>query len=140
VYRETTVSTARSDAPAVLVVAFQLRWVRGRAHALFRAESILNTPLFVGFPGFVSKLWLAHDDDGVYRGFYQWNEPERADAYVRALWWVLALVSIRDSIRYAVLPGLRRDDVLANPAIVDPLVSDEPDAWWRLHSLTPPVP
>jgi hypothetical protein len=29
---------------------------------LFRAESLLNTPLFVGFPGFVSKLWLAHDE------------------------------------------------------------------------------
>jgi hypothetical protein len=30
---------------------------------VFRAESILNTPLFAGFPGFVSKLWLAHDEN-----------------------------------------------------------------------------
>ena len=69
--------------PPVLVVAFRLRWVRGRGHALFRAESLLNTPLFVGFPGFVSKLWLAHDENGAYRGFYQWNGATRR-CYVRA--------------------------------------------------------
>ena len=67
VYRETVVDHAAVDAPVVLVVAFRLRWVRGWGHALFRAESLLNTPLFVGFPGFVSKLWLAHDENGVYR-------------------------------------------------------------------------
>jgi hypothetical protein len=64
-------------------VAFKLRWVHGWGHPLFRAESLLNTPLFVGFPGFVSKLWLAHDDNEVYRGFYQWNGAQLADAYVR---------------------------------------------------------
>jgi hypothetical protein len=32
--------------------------------ALFRWESLLNTPLFVSFPGFVSKLWLADDEHG----------------------------------------------------------------------------
>ena len=83
------------------------------------AESLLNTPLFVGFPGFVSKLWLAHDENGAYRGFYQWNGAQLADAYVRALWWVLALVSVRSSIHYVVLPGLRRDDVLADPTILE---------------------
>ncbi len=61
VYRETVVQRHPTEAPAVLVVEFRLRWVRGRGHALFRAESLLNTPLFVGFPGFVSKLWLAHE-------------------------------------------------------------------------------
>ena len=36
--------------PAVLVVGFRLRGVRGRlAHALFRCESLFNTPLFVGY-------------------------------------------------------------------------------------------
>jgi hypothetical protein len=137
VYRETTVSSARTDAPVVLVVAFELRWIRGWGHALFRAESLLNTPLFVGFPGFVSKLWLAHDEHDVYRGLYQWNDPVLADAYVRALWWVLALVSVRGSIRYAVLPGLRRDDVLDDPAVLAPRAPDELAAWWRLESVMP---
>jgi hypothetical protein len=131
VYRETTAEHATNDDPVVLIVAFRLRWVRGRGHALFRAESLLNTPLFAGFPGFVSKLWMAHDENGVYRGFYQWNGAERADAYVRALWWVLALVSERSSIRYTVLPELRRDAVLAHPRVLDTAAPGAPDAWWR---------
>jgi hypothetical protein len=88
--------------------------------------------LFVGFPGFVSKLWLAHDENGIYRGFYQWNDPRLADAYVRALWWVLALVSVRGSIHYVVLPGLRRDDVLAVPALLESTEPAQREAWWRL--------
>src|SRR3954468_12092099 len=108
VYRETVVDRPRPSHPCVLVVEFRLRAVHGRGHAVFRAESLLNTPLFVGFPGYVSKLWLAHDEDDVYRGVYQWNGAAMAHAYVRALWWVLALVSERGSIHYVVLPGVRR--------------------------------
>lgn len=138
VYRETAVASAPRDVPAVLVVAFRLRWVHAFGHPLFRAESLLNTPLFVGFPGFVSKLWLAHDDNEVYRGFYQWNDARLADAYVRALWWVLALVSIRESIRYAILPDLDRDDVLSDPAVLDGVAPGDDRAWWRLTALEPP--
>ena len=39
----------------------------------------------------------------------------RAVAYVRALWWVLRLVSDRGSIRYAVVSGVLRDDALTDP-------------------------
>ena len=131
-YRETQVKDAAVDSPVVLVVGFRLRWVRGWGHALFRMESLLNTPLFVGFPGFVSKLWLANDENGVYRGFYQWNGTKLADAYVRALWWVLALVSVRGSIHYVVLPDLRRDDVLADPTVLDGLAPGGRQEWWRL--------
>jgi len=138
VYRETTVTGAACDAPALLVVAFRLRWVRGWGHALFRAESILNTPLFVGFPGFVSKLWLAHDEHGVYRGFYQWNDAALADAYVRALSWVLALVSVRDSIRHVIVAGVHRDDVLAEPAMLEAIAPGQQSAWWRLTSVEGP--
>jgi hypothetical protein len=138
VYRETLVKESSVAEPALLVVAFRLRWVRGRGHALFRAESLLNTPLFVGFPGFVSKLWLANDENGVYRGFYQWDGSARADSYVRALWWVLALVSVRDSIHYVVVPGLRRDDVLADPTLLDTAVGPR-DEWWRLTAVEQPA-
>src|SRR3974377_2121162 len=58
VYREPIVDRGATADPCVLVVEFRLRAVHGRGHAAFRAESLLNTPLFVGFPGFVSKLWL----------------------------------------------------------------------------------
>ena len=68
VYRETVADRGATLDPCVLIVEFRLRAVRGLGHAAFRRESLLNTPLFAGFPGFVSKLWLANDDLGRYRG------------------------------------------------------------------------
>lgn len=132
VYRETEVVDRPVADPCVLFVTFRLRLVRGWGHAIFRAESLLNTPLFVGYPGFVSKLWLAHDATGAYRGVYQWDGPERAEQYARALWRVLELVSVPGSIHYIVVPGLRRDDVLATPHLLDQPARDRQDAWWRL--------
>lgn len=139
VYRETVVDDTPKD-PCALVVEFRLwEWaVRGRrTHTLFRWESLLNTPLFVGFPGFVSKLWLANDEHGVYRGVYEWDGAERAEHYARSLWRVLALGCEPGSIHYRVLPGLGRDALLAAPHGMDsPLdrASDARDAvraWWR---------
>ena len=129
VYRETTVDRPPTRNPAVLVVCFQLRGVRGRGHHAFRVESELNTPLFVGFPGFVSKLWLAHDDNGYYRGLYEWDGAGLAEDYVRALGWVLALVSRHDSIHYAITPGIRRDRLLHDP---DATAQPGVPAWARL--------
>src|SRR5512140_1565492 len=99
-------------------VGLRLRAVRGWGHAVFRWESLLNTPLFAGFPGLVSKLWLADDERGRYRGLYEWDDPKRAEAYARALWRVLALVSVPGSIHYVVLPRLRRDELLAWPQVL----------------------
>ena len=132
VYRETTVDRPAPADPCVLVVEFRLRGVRGRGHALFRWESLLNTPLFVGFPGFVSKLWLADDAHGVYRGVYEWDGPGPAEAYARALWRVLALVSCKGSIHYRVVPGLRRADLLAAPGLFGREDPAEASDWWRL--------
>ena len=136
VYRETVADHGPVREPCVLVVEFRLRGVRGWGHAAFRWESLLNTPLFAGFPGFVSKLWLASDEQGRYRGLYQWDGARRADHYARALWRVLALVSAPGSIHYIVLPGLSRDDVLARAELLDtaPAAPQPPDAaaWWRL--------
>jgi hypothetical protein len=63
---------------------------------------------------------------------YEWDGAERAKQYARSLWRVLELVSERDSIHYQVIPGLRRDDVLAEPALLAAHTpSDEAD-WWRV--------
>ena len=131
VYRETVVGSGECQDPCVLVVEFRLRLVRGWGHAVFRWESLLNTPLFVGFPGFCTKLWLAHDQHGVYRGVYQWDTAELAERYARSLWRVLALGSVPGSIHYVVLPGLRRDAVLRDPRVADGVVRDDPAGWWR---------
>jgi hypothetical protein len=136
VYRETVVPGRTPTHSCVLVVCFRLHGVRGRGHALFRMESTLNTPLFVGFPGFVSKLWLAHDERSVYRGVYHWDGAGRAESYARSLWRVLALVSEPQSIRYRVLPGLRPDDVLARPELLADLGDEEGQEWWRVVTAT----
>jgi len=135
VYRETVIERGVTKDPCVLVVAFRLRAVRGRGHAAFRWESLFNTPLFAGFPGLVSKLWLADDEQGRYRGLYEWDGPRRAVSYARALWRVLALVSVPGSIHYIVLPGLRRDELLARPQVVASAAADSP-AWWRPAEVT----
>ena len=131
VYRETVVDRDPAPNPCVLIVEFRLRVVRGLGHSAFRLESWLNTPLFVGFPGFVSKLWLAHDERGRYRGVYEWDGPRLAGNYARALWRVLALVSRPGSVHYVVLPGLRRDVLLEDPRVLSGAAPD-PAAWWCL--------
>jgi hypothetical protein len=131
VYRETVVDRGPTLDPCTLIVEFRLRAVRGRGHSAFRLESMLNTPLFAGFPGFVSKLWLAHDERGRYRGVYEWDGPRLAENYARALWRVLALVSVPGSVHYVVLPGLRRDELVARPDVLAGAAADTA-AWWRL--------
>lgn len=133
IYRETVVDGRSAREPCALVVRFRLRGVRGIGHAVFRAESLANTPLFAGFPGFVAKWWLAADEHGVYRGLYEWDGAGRAEFYVRALWWVLALVSVPGSIGYVLLDGRHRDDLLppvtgSTTPTTPPLPAEE--RWW----------
>jgi len=133
VYRETVVDRGPTEDPCVLVVEFRLRAIHGRrAHSLFRGESLLNTPLFIGFPGFVSKLWLANDERDVYRGVYEWDGAELAEHYARCLWRVLELVCVRGSIQFRVLPGLHRDVLLDEPQELRVAATEDEQAWWRL--------
>lgn len=130
VYRETVVDQPATRDPCVLAVEFKLRAVHGWGHAAFRCESLFNTPLFLGFPGFVSKLWLTNDELGNYRGLYEWDSASCADYYARALWRVLQLVCVPGSIHYVILPGMRRDDLLAMSR-PDADFATWRAAWWR---------
>jgi hypothetical protein len=63
VYRETVADRGATLDPCVLVVEFRLRAVRGRGHAAFRWESLLNTPLWrvlalVSVPGSIHYVVL----------------------------------------------------------------------------------
>lgn len=133
VFRETTVDRDVPANPCVLVVAFRLRLLRGPWHRLFLWECILNTPLFVGFPGLVSKLWLDSDDRDRYRGFYEWDGPAAAEHYARSLWRVLDLVCPPQAVHYRIVPGLRRDDALQKPELLEKdAPADDGTEWWRL--------
>lgn len=136
VYRETKVVRPDAAVPVYLAVCFRLRIIGGArwAHSLFRAESLLNTVFFAGFPGLVSKLWLCHDQHNRYRGLYEWDGSDLAISYVNALWWVLALVSVPDSIEYAIVPGVDLAQALAEPSVLEELPEGQ-RAWWRPTSL-----
>jgi hypothetical protein len=86
----------------------------------------------VGFPGFVSNLWLAHDSQGIYRGLYEWDGADRAEQYARSLWRVLELGCEQGSIDFRVFPGLRRDEVLAEPGLLGRQAPAEQRGWWRV--------
>src|SRR5690349_998832 len=60
VFRETVRVEPPPAEPALLVIAFRLAALGAvpLLHAAFRRECVIHTPLFAGFPGFRSKLWL----------------------------------------------------------------------------------
>jgi hypothetical protein len=134
VFRETAIRDHDPQDPAVLVVQFRLRAFGHRRflHALFRRECILHTPLFAGFPGFQSKLWISDTATGVYRGLYEWDGPERAADYADQLVHLLIPLSTHDSVRYHVIPGIRRHDLSGTPGLAVAGQEQAADAWWRL--------
>jgi hypothetical protein len=134
VFRETAIRDHDPRDPAVLVVQFRLRAIGHRRflHALFRRECILHTPLFAGFPGFQSKLWISDTATGVYRGLYEWDGPERAADYADQLVRLLIPLSTHDSVRYHVIPGIRRQDLFGTPGLAVADQEQAADTWWRL--------
>ena len=135
VYRESSTRRVATE-PCFLAVTFRLRAVRGWGHRWFRRESLLNTPLFVGFPGFVSKLWLTHDGQGRYRGLYEWDGFQNAHRYARSLWRVLELVSEPGSEDYRVFAGLTRQAALRDPDLLD-TYPWTPALWWHPVTRSP---
>jgi hypothetical protein len=134
VFRETAIRGRNPRDPAVLVVQFRLRAFGHRRwlHALFRRECILHTPLFAGFPGFQSKLWISDTATGVYRGLYEWDGAERAADYADHLVRLLIPLSTRGSVRYHVIPGIQRQGLFgaSGPAVAGQ--EQGADDWWRL--------
>jgi hypothetical protein len=115
VFRETRNRQGRRWPPAVLIVEFRLRFLgpsRRFLHALFRVGCVINTPLFAGFPGFRTKLWMADVGTGGYRGLYEWDGTYLAEAYASALARILRPLSVTGSVRYRVIPDRRLDEYL----------------------------
>jgi hypothetical protein len=143
VFRETVRRGTDTRRPALLVVRFRLRLARRSAllHACFRVESVLHTPLFAGFPGFRSKLWLTDQRTGVYRGVYEWDGADRARRYAVVLSALLRRISEVGSVDFHVVPGVHRDDALRDPAGTLPPLADiphNPGPWWRPRAVTLP--
>jgi hypothetical protein len=134
VFRETAIRDGDPRDPAVLVVQFRLRAL-GRSrllHAVFRRECILHTPLFAGFPGFWSKLWISDPATGTYRSLYEWDGAEWAGDYADHLVRLLTPLSTGGSVRYHVTPGICRRDLFGDPALVVADRGRGDHEWWRL--------
>ncbi len=131
VFRETVAVGAATADPTVLVIAFRLAFLDDveALHTGFRHECLIHTPLFAGFPGFRTKLWLEDDDTRIYRGVYQWDGAADAAAYAGRMVGLLTPFSSRQTARYRVVPGLTRADYLRDPDLTS---GAESDAWWRL--------
>jgi len=130
VFRETAVAEGTTD-PTLLVIQFRLAALGSNRllHAAFRRECVLHTPLFAGFAGFRSKLWLDDVETGVYRGVYEWQGGALARHYAERMVALLAPFSNAGTARYHVVEGVRRDEFLVRPAIAPPDIGDD---WWRL--------
>lgn len=131
IFRETCVADAVTAEPVLLVIRFRLAFLGdvGALHTGFRHECLIHTPLFAGFPGFRSKLWLEDVDARTYRGIYQWDGDDAAAAYAGRMVALLAPFSNRGTARWHIAPGLLRSAYLADPAATD---GGADDAWWRL--------
>lgn len=131
VFRETRVVGATTAYPVLLVIRFRLAFLGdlGPLHAGFRRECLIHTPLFAGFRGFRSKLWLGDEDTRMYRGVYQWDGAKDAGAYAARMVGLLAPFSNRGTARSHLVPGLTRSDYLRDP---DVTTGGESDRWWRL--------
>ena len=131
VFRETLVVGATTADPVLLVIGFRLAFLDdlGPLHAGFRRECLIHAPLFAGFRGFRSKLWLADEDTRIYRGVYQWDGARDAASYAARMVGLLAPFSNRGTARSHVVPGLTRSDYLFDP---DVTTGRSSDGWWRL--------
>jgi hypothetical protein len=138
-YRETVRLCGAATRPSLLVVQFRLRLLGTNRllHALFRIESVANTVLFAGFPGFRSKLWLAGDGTPTYRGVYDWDDPDQAAAYAEALCALLRPLCTPGSVRYHVVPGVQRDEAIRHPGRLGPEPVPPAERWWRLQAVQP---
>ena len=131
VFRETAVAGTDTSDPTLLVIGFRLAALGSNRllHAGFRRECVLHTPLFAGFPGFRSKLWVDDVETGLYRGVYEWDGGDLARRYAARMVGLLAPFSSRGTARSQVVEGVPRDAFLARPE--DVATRGEGD-WWRL--------
>jgi hypothetical protein len=131
VFRETAVAAPDTRDPTLLVIGFRLAALGSNRllHAGFRRECVLHTPLFAGFPGFRSKLWIDDVETGLYRGVYEWDGGDLARRYAARMVGLLAPFSTQGTARSQVVEGMPRDAFLARPEV---LATGREGDWWRL--------
>jgi hypothetical protein len=88
-----------------LFVWFHLRGIAAGARwrrAAFERLSILNTPLFAGFAGYLVKLWMVDPASADYAGLYSWTTRADAERYGQYITSLLAPLSTPGSVGFSV--------------------------------------
>jgi len=112
VFRETESRDGTPDLLAVLVVGFRLRFIGSNPlfHWMFQRICIISTPIWSGFHGLRTKLWMVDPESKNYLGIYEWAGDQNALAYAEWLTQILRPLSTRGSVWYEV----RSNESLAN--------------------------
>jgi len=115
VFRETSCDTPTSTRPVTLVVWFRLRAIPPGARLrrrIFERACIVNTLLFAGVPGYVTKLWMVNPPTSDYAGLYSWRSASEAESYGRYITSILRPLSARGSIGFNVVADRTLDEYL----------------------------
>jgi hypothetical protein len=129
VFRESWCDEHLADEPVILLVWFRLRGVPAGARIrrwAFERESILNTVLYAGMPGFRVKLWMVDERSSDYGGLYEWDGEEPARAYGRYITAVLRPLCVPGSVGFELLRhGTLADFLRPSPDGDEVVVADD---------------
>jgi hypothetical protein len=108
VFRQTVLAPAggSASAPAAMFrVQFKVPGIRRWRDRLVIS---LKSPIFVGAPGFRSKLWMVDERNDTYQGVYEWDTVADAEAYkTSASMDFMTEVAVPGGISCEVIPGGR---------------------------------
>lgn len=107
VFKETVLDPAGEERSpeAMFRVQFQVPGIRKWRDRLIIA---LKAPIFVGAPGFRSKLWMVDEPNNTYQGVYEWETLADAEAYTHsASMAFMTQVAVPGGISYEIVRGGR---------------------------------
>ena len=107
VFRETVSRDGNADICSVLIVGFRLRSIGSNPllHWIFQRICIISTPIWSGFAGFRTKLWMVDARTKNYLGIYEWAGEKNARAYTEWLCTILIRLSTPGSVWYEIRPN-----------------------------------
>ena len=114
VFRETESRDGTTDPSTVLVVGFRLRFLGSNSllHWLFQRICIISTPIWSGFRGFRTKLWMVDYGSKNYLGIYEWAGEQNALSYAEWLVNILRRLSTERSVWYEIYRNKELDEYL----------------------------
>jgi hypothetical protein len=106
VFKETILDPAASEQAepeAMFRVQFRVPKIRRWRDRLVIS---VKSPIFVGAPGFRSKLWMVDERTNTYQGVYEWDTVADAEAYAHsASMAFMTEVAVPGGISYEIMRG-----------------------------------